>query len=138
MKSDKETTKVLQAYNEACNRVLEAFCNKHEFCYEDALRSWVGDEVGGVVACGDYYFSMADIITDLMEEATDNELFSWYEYTLDCNMLGLPTVNYHSWLHGCPLYSEERLEHIRKLQKNVAQAKLILHEEIKLMKNEPY
>lgn len=117
---------------------MKAFCEKHEFDYEDAKDSWVANDIGGVVCCGDYYFSMADIITDITEEAPDNELLAWYEYTLNCGTLGLPSVNYHSWLHGCPRYSEDKFEHIRELQKNVAQAKHMLHEEIKLMKNEPY
>lgn len=128
----------LQAYCDACNRVLEAFCEKHEFDYNEARKNWVGNEVGGIAAVGDYFFSMDTMTTDLSEDAPEEQLLAWYDYATDCSMLELPTVNYRSWLHGCPRYSEEAREHLRQLQSEWKEAERIMREEIEKMKNEPF
>ena len=41
-------TKIKSDYEKACNAYLQAFCEKHGYDYEDAARSWVGGDVGGI------------------------------------------------------------------------------------------
>lgn len=113
------------AYREACNNYLSAFADKHGFDMVDC--AWVSDEPGGVAIIGDYYSNMADIVTDIDKNAPVKEWFAWYNYTLECNDLGMPNVcNYQSWLRGCPRYSEEKLEEIRSLKRKLEMSRKIL------------
>lgn len=113
----------LESYYNACNHLLEAFCRKHEFRFTDAIDSWVAGEVGGIVCCGDLYFSMDVIVTDLKEDAPEEELLKWYDYTTECGSLGVNGCNYRSWLHGCPTLSEQQLDELRKLSRRVEEAR---------------
>ena len=53
-----KNNQLLNNYYDSCNALLEAFCKKHYFDYEDARQSWVAGCVGEIVCCGDYYFNM--------------------------------------------------------------------------------
>lgn len=110
-------------YEYFCNEYLRLFCEKHDFDYEDAHASWVGNDVGGTACCGDFFFGMDVIRTDIDEAADEEELPKWYDYSLRCSMLDIPGCNFHSWLHHCPIRSEEELAELERLQKKVEEAK---------------
>lgn len=114
-------TQLLSAYYNSCNDLLQAFCNRHDFDYDDK-ESWVAGDVGDVACCGDYFFNMDVIVTDLEEEPDKNELIRWYDYDMRCNYLGIPSVNYYSWLNGCPIRTEEELQKLEEAQKRVMDA----------------
>lgn len=123
--------KEIESYNNACNDLLKAFCKKHEFDYEEAKESWVGDDIGGIVCCGDYFFNMSDIVTDLRENAPKEKLIEWYDYTLECNYLGARVCNYASFLRGCPTHSEKYLQELRRCKRRAEEAERMLKECLK-------
>lgn len=117
------------AYRKACDDYLAAFAEKHEFSKYDC--SWVADQPGGIASIGDYFVNMQDIITDIDTDAHPDEWLAYYDYSLDCHGLGLTCCNYQSWLRGCPTYSPETLERLRKLQRDVSDAEATLRKAIK-------
>ena len=106
-------------YTRGCNEYLRVFCERHDFDFNEAKKSWVGDRVGEVVLCGDYYVDFRDIIVDVEEDPSDDEYFKYYNYCIQASEIDLPCPNYKSWLHGCPRASEERLRQIRVLRKSL-------------------
>lgn len=107
-------------YKKACNDYLQAFCEKHDFDFDDAY--WVADDVGGVADCSSYTFDMATIKTDIDEDAPKEELMPWYDYIVDALEFGLTTPNYHSWIHGCPRTSNEWFKKMRKQREDFENA----------------
>lgn len=114
--------KELESYYAACNTLLKAFCEKHEFDYDEAKNSWVGDDVGGVVCCCDYFFGMDVIVTDLRENADEGELLDWYDYVMRCSNLGVSSVNFRSWLKRCPVISENDFRIMEEAKQRVDHA----------------
>ena len=131
MKANKTDLKAI--YEKACNAYLKAFCEKHGFDYEDASRSWVGDDVGGIAEAGDYVIGMATIRTDIDMDAPEEEFGKWYDYSMrvhaatDGKQSG---PNFESWLRGCPRHSEEWFESLEKLRADVKFAETALLEAI--------
>lgn len=88
----------LENYNDTCDDIANLFCEKHNFEKLGDSKSntfWVADERGGILFCGDYYFGMETIITDLKENATDEQLMQYYVY---CLQEESETYNYRAWL----------------------------------------
>lgn len=112
---DKEQLR--QNYENACNDYLRAFCEKHEFDFDDV--SWVGDDVGGIAMCGDLDFNMTTIITDIDEDAQEQELWKWYDYCAEAGEFNLATPNFHAWIHGCPRTDAATFERLRSLKQNL-------------------
>lgn len=110
---------IQELYNDACNEYLQAFCEKHDFDYDEASRSWVANEVGGVCLLGDYYISFDDMKTDIDMETNENEFFNYYDYSLDAHELGFNCPNYKNWLRGCPRLSPEQIKSIREAKMRV-------------------
>lgn len=113
-----EKEKLIKDYEIACNVYLEAFCNKHGYVFE-GVDMWVGNDVGTVACCGDGYFDMATIRTDIDEEAPEDELLKWYDYNMDAADCGVPQPNFHAWIHGCPRSSKEFFERVRAMRKEL-------------------
>lgn len=122
-KEKEEPSKHLKHYYEECNLLLREFCLKHYLKYEGPDEHWVGGRIGETAYIGDYFFNMSVIVTDLRENPSEEELMNWYEYDLRCASLGLQTVNYESWLKGCPRHSEETFIELEKAQKKAKEAK---------------
>lgn len=110
---------IQELYNDACNEYLQAFCEKHDFDYDEASRSWVANEVGGVCLLGDYYISFDDMKTDIDMDTNENEFFNYYDYSLDAHELGFNCPNYKNWLRGCPRLSPEQIKSIREAKMRV-------------------
>lgn len=118
-----------EAYRKACDAYLEAFAEKHGFCYEDC--DWVGRDPGGCASVGDYFVDMQTIIADIELNAPEDEWIRWYDYSLECSELELPcSCNFESWLRGCPRYSQRTFDRIRSLRKNVENAKAFLEKAV--------
>lgn len=89
---------VLLNYNIACDDVSNFFCIKHNFEKLNEPHTntfWVADERGGILCCVDYFFGMETILTDLKENATDDELMQYYDYCLETED---NKYNYKNWL----------------------------------------
>ena len=118
---DKDSLK--EQYNNACNAYLEAFCDKHDFDYDDAKDSWVAGDVGSICRCGDFFISLSDMITDIEEDAGEEDYFKYYDYSYECHEYGISGPNYKSWLHGCPRLSSEQRKSLREAKNRVELAK---------------
>ena len=66
------TTGQLARYYAACNNLLRLFCEKQGFSMTDTY--WVAGRIGEVADCAGFCFSMADIITDLEEDAPPGKI----------------------------------------------------------------
>lgn len=108
---------VKDLYKKGCNEYLRLFCEKHDFDYEDAIKSWVGNDVGGIVEVCDLFLDMQTIIDDIDFDAPLNELREWYYYCLEANEFGLATPNYRSWLKGCPRTPKESFDNLRSMKR---------------------
>lgn len=119
----KKRDRLKKGYEDACNAYLKAFCEKHDFDYDDAKASWVAGEVGDTCLCGDFYVSFEDMRTDIENEASEEEYFQYYDYTLECIKYAISSPNYKSWLRGCPRLSEEQRKSLREAKNRVELAK---------------
>lgn len=63
--NDEIRGRLKRAFETACNAYLQAFCEKHDYDYEDAANSWVGGEVGGITKVSDYFIDLQTIRTDI-------------------------------------------------------------------------
>ena len=119
-------------YENAVNNYLKAFCEKHDFDYEDAEYGWVAGDTGTVVCVNDYFADMQTIICDIDMDAPENEFERWCDYCIELGMLGdRRTPSYKNWLKGCPRRTEEEISNLRKIHNNVKQAKEMLLDAIK-------
>lgn len=111
-----------QQYTDACNAYLEAFCEKHGFDYDEAANSWVANVVGDACMIGDYFVSFEEIKTDIDMDATKDEYWSYYDYSLEAHELGFNCPNYKNWLRGCPRLSEGQIKSLREAKNRVYEA----------------
>lgn len=71
IKMNKATRDLLRKnYEDACNAYADAFCEKHGYykLSEGNDTFWTGNDVGGILACGDEFVDMATIRTDIERE----------------------------------------------------------------------
>lgn len=108
--------KAKELYKQGCNAYLQLFCEKHDFDFEDAKESWISNDVGSIVACGDYFVGMQDIITDIELDAPENAFLEWYDYCIEAHYLEVPTPNFESFLKGCSRIPKESIDRIKKLK----------------------
>ena len=123
-----------QQYIDACNAYLEAFCEKHGFDYDESANSWVAGYVGDACMIGDYFVSFEEIRTDIDMDASKDEYWSYYDYSLEAHELGFNCPNYANWLRGCPRLSEGQRKSIREAKNRVELAKKELEKCIKEQK----
>lgn len=115
---------------EVVNDYMEAWCDKHEYQYEDDM--WVGNDYGGICAVGDLFVSFDDVRYDVDNDLPEEIFEDWYWYSLEIEELGCENnVNLRSYAMGCRPYTEEQLESIRQAKKNVEAAQEILEDLIK-------
>ncbi len=126
----REQHEVRSQYEDACNEYLRLFCEKHGFDFEVAKDSWVTNDVGGIVMCGDCFIDMATIRTDIDNDAPEDEFLKWYDYSVECGSLGISSCNFHSWLRKCPTHSKESIQRIRDLRAKVEEAEYSLNKAI--------
>lgn len=113
---------VNRKYEEACNAYLKLFCEKQGFDYEEAVKSWVADEVGGVCWLSDFAISFEDMKTDIDMDAPKEEYWSYHEYAVEAYGLGFNCPNYKNWIRGCPRLSEEQRKSLREAKSRVYEA----------------
>ena len=79
--------KELKQFDEATDTLAEKFIKKYfgeGYVYNEDYY-WVGinDEDREVLAVGDYFFNLEDIVSFLRYNYTEKELFEYYDYALD-------------------------------------------------------
>jgi len=133
---DKNTERIIKDYELSCTVIAEAFLNKqfHEegeppVTVDDFNYWWI--DVGGALSYGgEQFYSFADILTDLKEDAPKGEIDKYNEWALRCSCLNIePKCNYRSWLHGAPHITDEELDRLEKMKKE-------FEDEIKKYNNE--
>lgn len=120
-----------QQFEEVANAYLLEFCNKHDFDYAEAKRSWVANKPGGVVLCGDYYVDFDEIRTDIDRDAPEEEFWKYQDYLIDAHTFGFRCPNYENWLDGCPRLSKEQINEIIAGRHRIEKMKEQLEEMIK-------
>ena len=126
-----KSTKLMKDYVDATNNILLAFCEKHDFDYDDAKESWVGGDVGSIACCSDFYVDLQTMIDDLTMDAVEDEFIKWYDYSMTIRTLGIsPKMNYRSWLRGAPRISDEHIENVQQAHNRVKEAQKELEEYI--------
>lgn len=125
-------------YTAACDNILRLFCEKHELHYDP--NDWIAEEPGGCAMIGDYAVDMATMLTDLKMDAPEEEFIRWYDYTLELGVIDatIPTPNFEHWLRGCPRYSQEQINGLRRAALRVQEAKNLLNELIREAKNQRF
>lgn len=124
--------KAREYFVKGCNEYLRLFCEKHDYDYEEAKESWVGNCVGDVTCVGDIFVGMQTIITDIEMDAPEEEFIKWYDYNLVAHEFGFTTPNFDHWLRGCPRVSDEAFKKLQGLKNDLDDA--ILEEQARLNK----
>ena len=124
--------KAREYFVKGCNEYLRLFCEKHDYDYEEAKESWVGNCVGDVTCVGDIFVGMQTIITDIEMDAPEEEFIKWYDYNLVAHEFGFTTPNFDHWLCGCLRVSDEAFKKLQGLKNDLEDA--ILEEQARLNK----
>ena len=113
------------SWREVCDAYLLAFCEKHEYDYDDAY--WVGDEPGTLAYVSDLFVGMEEIRYDIDNDVPEEMFLKWYDYSLDVyniesdyhekqDIKSFIYINYPSFCKGAPLpYTNEDLDSFKKL-----------------------
>jgi len=80
-------------YNRICQEYIDLFCEKQEMEFD----GWAGNEVGGVVMMGDFFFNFSDIFADINKEQPKGVIINWYYDNLENQD---KAINYHSYTMG--------------------------------------
>lgn len=80
-------------YISVCNKYIKKFCKKQDVDFE----GWVGDIVGGIAYCGDFFFNFHDIALDVNTEQKKGLIFDWYNATIETPE---KAINYYSYTKG--------------------------------------
>ena len=74
----------IQQWEELTNTILKNFLSVY-FDDNDPYYFWVGNEIGGVVCYGDFFFNFWDVITCNRLSITEEQFFEWYDFNLESN-----------------------------------------------------
>lgn len=120
MKKIEQATKrnLRQAYEQACNGYLVELMRMWE--WDAHYGYWIGDEVGGVYAYGDWIFiDMANIIFCVENDVEEKEYTEWQEYCIFAQEYKQDTPNFPSWHKGCPRLTKEQQDKLVALKKSL-------------------
>ncbi len=85
--------KLKKQYLFVCNEYVIKFCNKQDMEFS----GWVGDDVGGVALCNDFYFNFHDIVWDVNSKQPKGVIVDWYYQNLE---VAEKSINYYSYTKG--------------------------------------
>ena len=80
-------------YYSACKEYVYKFCIKQDM----EFMGWVGDEIGGIALCNDFFFNFNDIVLDINTHQPIGAIISWYYDNLEYSKYSL---NYYSYTKG--------------------------------------
>ncbi len=61
-------------YEKSCVAYIEKFCDKQGMVFN----GWIGDQVGGVAYCNDFFFNFLDIVWDINSGQKKGLIVDWY------------------------------------------------------------
>jgi hypothetical protein len=113
--------KLKERFESIANLYLIQFVNRY-YKFDDGSQadsSWLSDEPGTIAFINDEVYGFDDIRYCVDNDVDDDQLFSWYEYTLRIGMIddNLPKPNLRSWIAGCPRMSEAEIEDLEEHKK---------------------
>jgi hypothetical protein len=92
-----------QLYEKVCMEYIDRFCKKQELDFE----WWIGDRVGEIAGCGDFYFNFSDIMLDIDTDQPKGDIITWYYESLDYPD---DAINYFSYTKGLRIAPKEPQE----------------------------
>ncbi|MDR2146418.1 MAG: hypothetical protein LBE91_08175 [Tannerella sp.] len=121
--------KLLDEYNNACNKILEYFTK--ELGFSNYYSHWIADRPGEIADVSEYTVDMQNIIDFLNYDMSKETFHEWYEYCLRATMLGITGIpNLKSFHLGCPVKSEAEFERLEKMQAEIEELKAAFKEEL--------
>lgn len=88
-----KTENKIQEWKEFTSQITEDFLYDY-FDDIDPYYFWVGDEVGGILNYGDYFFNFSDILTCYKLEITFEQLINWYDFCLTGQSINISLAKY--------------------------------------------
>lgn len=110
-----ERTELAENYKKACEAYVEVFCKKQDMYFDE----WVGDEVGGIALCNDFYFGIGDIIDDIEYDQPVGSIIDWYYDNLKYEDIH---INYKSYIRGLRvqyLYDKKIIEMYENVDEDI-------------------
>ena len=89
----KEIKNLKKRYDNICNTYVKIFCEKQDMYFE----GWVGDDVGSIACCNDFFFNLNDIILDIDTNQEEGYIINWYYDNLEIED---KNINYYSYIKG--------------------------------------
>lgn len=84
---------LLKQWEYTCNELVKMFCKKQDMQF----LGWVGNKVGGIAECNDFYFNIDDIVLDLNSNQRKGIIINWYYDNLEFEN---KHINYYSYTKG--------------------------------------
>ena len=89
----KKIDKLKKDYEKVCNQYMKLFCEKQDMYFD----GFVGDEVGGIALCSDFFFNFHDIVWDVNAKIPKGVIIEWYDAQLENPERA---INYYSYTKG--------------------------------------
>jgi len=91
-------------YESSCNEYVRRFCKKQVMNFE----GWVGDDIGGIACCNDFFFNLNDIILDINTKQAKGSIIDWYYENLEHvhkDSFTYTAINYYSYTKGLRVFN---------------------------------
>ena len=86
----------LNNYYDSVQSITDYFVKKY-FGKDVSDVYWIADDIGGVLAVNDYFFSLTDMVDFLKYGYKTQEMFDYYDYSLKfCQRVKIP-INIKNW-----------------------------------------
>ena len=114
-----EINSAIKNYKEVCDYLVRLFIKQM------GLKSnyyWVADKAGTIADVSEYFVDMETIITALENNVNFDTFSEWYDYNSKAWIYEIESINFESWIKGCPHLSEEEIfsfekEHFSSIKK---------------------
>jgi hypothetical protein len=93
MKKNISLKDLKQQYEFCCDEYIKKFCKKQDM----EFYGWVGDFIGTIAFCNDFYFDFQDIVLDINSKQKKGVIIDWYYDNLESENLH---INYNSYIKG--------------------------------------
>lgn len=88
---------VILNYEWACKQIANKFIQDYFGRLPDVEHWWVGNEIGGVLYTNDHFFNLSTMVDFIKYKYTKKQMFSYYEYCLQCIDKKTVPVNIKNW-----------------------------------------
>ena len=104
----------IQQWEELTDTILKNFLSVY-FDDNDPYYFWVGNEIGGVVCYGDFFFNFWDIITCNKLSVSEKQFFEW----CFSNLKGNTSVSLANFITSPEKLKEQQKKHLLELKERV-------------------